>query len=55
VTVKVNAGEVVPSVFLAVRVRGYIPAAAFAGVPELVAALSPLSANLTADLVGRLA
>src|ERR1017187_9533659 len=47
VTVRVNAWVAVPYLFLAVRVRGYTPAAAFLGVPEIVAVPSPLSVNLT--------
>src|ERR1019366_4630758 len=49
VTVRVNAWVAVPALFLAVRVSGYIPAAALRGVPEIVAVPSPLSANLTPD------
>jgi hypothetical protein len=49
VTVRVKAWVAVPVLFLAVRVSGYIPAAAFAGVPQIVAVPSPLSANLTPD------
>ena len=37
VTVRVNAWVAVPYLFLAVRVSGYTPAAAFLGVPEIVA------------------
>src|ERR1017187_1948688 len=47
VTVRVNAWVAVPYLFLAVRVSGYTPAAAFLGVPEIVAVPSPLSVNLT--------
>ena len=39
----------VPCLLLAVRVSGYAPAAAFAGVPEVVAVPSLLSANRTPD------
>ena len=49
VTVRVNAWVAVPFLFLAVRVSGYTPAAAFLGVPEIVAVPSPLSVNLTPD------
>ena len=49
VTVRVNAWVAVPFLFLAVRVSRYTPAAAFAGVPEIVAVPSPLSANLTPE------
>ena len=45
VTVRVNAWVAVPFLFLAVRVSRYTPAAAFAGVPEIVAVPSPLSVN----------
>lgn len=47
VTVRVSAWVAVPFLFLAVRVSGYTPAAAFTGVPEIVAVPSPLSANFT--------
>src|SRR5712664_3119125 len=43
VTVRVNAWVAVPCLFLAVRVSRYTPAAALAGVPEIVAVPSPLS------------
>ncbi len=49
VTVRVNAWVAVPFLFLAVRVSGYTPAAAFLGVPEIVAVPSPLSVNLTPE------
>ncbi len=49
VTVRVNAWAAVPFLFLAVRVSGYTPAAAFLEVPEIVAVPSPLSANFTPD------
>src|ERR1035441_4459957 len=49
VTVRVNAWVAVPCLFLAVRISRYTPAAAFAGVPEIVAMPSPLSANLTPE------
>ena len=49
VTVRVNAWVAVPFLFLAVRVSGYTPAAAFPGVPEMVAVPSLLSANLTPE------
>ena len=45
VTVKVNAWVAVPYLFLAVRVSGYTPAAAFLGVPEMVAVPSLVSVN----------
>ena len=47
VTVGVNAWVAVPFVFLAVRVRWNTPAAAFAGVPEIVAVPSPWLVNRT--------
>src|ERR1700733_4915065 len=49
VTVRVNAWVAVPSLFLAVRVSGYTPAAAFLGIPEIVAVPSLLSMNLTPE------
>ena len=49
VTVRVNGWVAVPLLFLAVRVSGYTPAAAFAGVPEIVAVPSPQSVSLTPD------
>ena len=49
VTVSVNAWVAVPYLFLAVRASGYTPAAAFLGVPEIVAVPSPLSVNVTPE------
>jgi len=49
VTVRVNAWVAVPFLFLAVRVSGYTPAAAFLGVPEIVAVPPPVSANRTPE------
>lgn len=49
VTVSVKAWVAVPVLFLAVRVSGYTPEAAFAGVPEIVAVPSLCSENLTPD------
>ena len=49
VTVRLKAWVAAPFLFLAVRVSGYTPAAAFAGVPEIVAVPSPLSVSLTPD------
>ncbi len=47
--VRVKAWVAVPFTLLAVRVSGYTPAAAFAGVPEIVAVPSPLLVNLTPE------
>ena len=49
VMVRVKAWVAVPFTLLAVRVSGYTPAAAFAGVPEIVAVPSPLLVNLTPE------
>jgi len=49
VTVRVNAWVAVPFSFLAVRVSGYTPAAAFLGIPEIVAVPSLSSVNFTPE------
>src|ERR1019366_1462645 len=46
VTVRVNAWVTVPFLFLAVRVSGYTPAAAFLGVPVILGAGSPVAVTV---------